>query len=181
MLLTQFDWKSFGPLHPVLIKRTRNLLSTLGLPSPQPPHPTHTLLPAHRLAKQLAVMPYLFWKDAGSGPELGLALLDTRESAGLLHFVLLSSGFGRAGAQASTPFRPPSVALLTQGSHLLGLSRFKNHKTGGEHILLVQLPASDLLERPCNWPGPDQLHVELEDLRKPRDPSSLPRKGGRLS
>lgn len=59
-----------------------------------------------------------------------------------------------------------NTAILTQGSQLLGFSRFKNHKTGGEHVLVVQLPASGPTEGPFNWPEP-QLCVELEVLRKP--------------
>lgn len=105
MFLTQFDWKKFGPLHPVLIKRTRNLLHVRpGTPLPH-------------LAKQLAVMPYFFWKDAVSGHGLGLALLFIQESAGLMCFVLLSSGVGSAGTLASAPFRSPTQPFLPKAAN----------------------------------------------------------------
>lgn len=102
MLLTQYDWKSFGPLNPVLIKRTRNLLYA---------HPGNCS-PSPNLAKQLAVMPYLFWKDAGSDRGFGLALLSIQVSTGLVWFVLVSFRFRGAPAQASAP---PSTADLIQG------------------------------------------------------------------
>lgn len=101
MLLTPYDWKSFGPLNPVLIQRTRNLLYA---------HPGNFPTPSN-LAKQLAVMPDLFWKDAGSGHGFGLALLSIQASTGLAWFVLVSSRFRGAREQVSAP---PSTSVLTK-------------------------------------------------------------------
>lgn len=155
---------SFGPLNPVLILRTRILLYA---------HPGNFPIPSN-LAKQLAVMPDLFWKDAGSGHGFGLALLSIQASTGLVWFVLVSSRFRGAREQASAP---PSTSVPTQGSQLLGLSRFKNHNIGGENILLVQLPASDLLREPFNWPEPGSTSCcSVRGTEKATRPKLSPKK-----